>query len=51
MLSLANALMGLTVEDMMRGNFEEITPEIKEQIASIDFHKIEVEEQRMLLEL
>ena len=47
----ANALMGLTVEDMMRGNFEEITPEIKEQIASIDFHKIEVEEQRMLLEL
>lgn len=47
----ANALMGLTIEDMIRGNFEEITPEIKEQIASIDFHKIEVEEQRMLLEL
>jgi hypothetical protein len=47
----ANALMGITVEDMIRGNFEEITPEIKEQIASIDIHKIEVEEQRMLLEL
>lgn len=47
----ANALMGLTIEDMIRGNFEEITPEIKEQIASIDIHKIEVEEQRMLLEL
>lgn len=47
----ANALMGLTIEDMIRGNFEEVTPEIKEQIASIDIHKIEVEEQRMLLEL
>lgn len=47
----ANALMGLTIEDMIRGNFDEITPEIKEQIASIDIHKIEVEEQRMLLEL
>lgn len=47
----ANALMGITVEDMIRGNFEEVTPEIKEQIASIDIHKIEVEEQRMLLEL
>ena len=47
----ANALMGMTVEDMIRGNFEEVTPEIKEQIASIDIHKIEVEEQRMLLEL
>ena len=47
----ANALMGLTIEDMIRGNFEEVTPEIKEQIASIDIHKIEVDEQRMLLEL
>lgn len=47
----ANALMGLTIEDMIKGNFEEITPELREQIASIDIHKIEVEEQKMLLEL
>lgn len=47
----ANALMGLTLEDMCKSDFVEITPEIREAINNINIDEIIKEEQKMFLEL
>ena len=48
---LANKYMDISIEDILIADGEEITPEIRADIDSINIEQIMIEEQKMLLEL